>query len=161
MPPKAQWSRCSFKMKISVHVMQISHAALAYIILKNPYLQVLKARGSKNLSLHETSLGKGIVPALFSSVGLDNLELKYKLEALSLGWGLTYLTLEAMKPAIVSLKKLSLGLGGSLGEEALGRLPILCPMLESLILYFQVLIFIHISYCTYWIFILKSYQVVL
>ena len=67
-----------------------------------------------------------------------------KLEEITLGWGFSYLSLEALQPAIMSLMSITMGLGGSLGEDALKRLPAPCPMLESVILHFQVLIFFEI-----------------
>ena len=44
----------------------------------------------------------------------------------------------------MSLRSITVGLGGSLGEDALKRLPAACPMLESVILHFQILIFFEI-----------------
>ena len=62
------------------------------------------------------------------------------LEEIALGWGFSYSSLEAVKPAISSLWKITVGLGGSLGEDTLGRLPDICPKLESITLYFQVIV---------------------
>ncbi|KAF3950835.1 hypothetical protein CMV_023460 [Castanea mollissima] len=63
-----------------------------------------------------------------------------KLEEITLGWGFSsYLSLEALQPAIMSLRSITVGLGGSLGEDALKRLPAACPMLETVILHFQVI----------------------
>lgn len=61
------------------------------------------------------------------------------LEEIALGWGFSYSSLEALKPAISSMRKITVGLGGSLGEDSLGRLPNICPMLESIVLYFLVI----------------------
>ena len=44
----------------------------------------------------------------------------------------------------MSLRSITVGLGGSLGEDALKRLPAACPMLESVILHFRILIFFEI-----------------
>jgi hypothetical protein len=41
----------------------------------------------------------------------------------------------------MSLKTINVGLGGMLGEDALRALPVICPMLETIILYFQVIIY--------------------
>lgn len=60
------------------------------------------------------------------------------LEEIALGWGFSYSSLEALKPAVTSLRKITVGLGGSLGEDGLRKLPTISPMLESIILYFQV-----------------------
>ncbi|KAK4834351.1 hypothetical protein QYF36_021203 [Acer negundo] len=62
-----------------------------------------------------------------------------KLEEIALGWGFSYFALEALKPAFMSLKSITVGLGGSLGENALRLLPTTCPMLESVNLHFQVI----------------------
>lgn len=61
-----------------------------------------------------------------------------KLEELELGWGFSYFSLRALKPAIDKLRTLTLGLGGSLGPDGLELLPPFCPMLEKLTIYFQV-----------------------
>lgn len=61
-----------------------------------------------------------------------------KLEELELGWGFSYFSLRALKPAINILRTLVVGLGGSLGPDGLELLPSFCPMLETLIIYFQV-----------------------
>ncbi|XP_044465287.1 BTB/POZ domain-containing protein FBL11 isoform X2 [Mangifera indica] len=62
-----------------------------------------------------------------------------KLEGVALGWGFSNISLEVLKPAITLLKSMTVGLGGTLGEDALRVLPTTCPMLESVILHFQVI----------------------
>ena len=61
-----------------------------------------------------------------------------KLEEFSIGWGFSHFSLEALGPAITSLKKIKVGLGASLSHDALTLLPKTCPFLESVVLYFQV-----------------------
>lgn len=115
--------------------LQVSGAALAYVIRRNPGLKCLEARGCKNLFQQESN-GKGEE----YSCGRLHVELaKTKLEGFSLGWGLSHFSLEALGPAITSLKNISIGLGASLSHDELRLLPIACPFLESVILYFQVL----------------------
>lgn len=63
-----------------------------------------------------------------------------KLEEISLGWGFSSLAVEALRPAVAALRALTVGLGGSLGEDALRLLPTICPLLERLTLYFQVVL---------------------
>lgn len=67
------------------------------------------------------------------------------LEEIALGWGFSYSSLEALKPAITSLRKITVGLGGLLGEDGLRKLPTICPMLELIILYFQVFVIVDLE----------------
>ncbi|KAK9290248.1 hypothetical protein L1049_008415 [Liquidambar formosana] len=121
--------------------MQVSGAALTHIIRGNPGLKCLKARGCRNLFQQELNVEGGEFSSLYSSCKELYFELgkTCKLEEIALGWGFTCFSLEALKPAIMSLRTISVGLGGSLGEDALALLPTTCPLLESLILYFQVI----------------------
>lgn len=105
----------------------------------NSGLKYLNARGCKNLFQQESN-GRGIefssypCAELFAELGRT-----CKLEEIVLGWGFSFLSLEVLKPAIKLLHSITVGLGGSLGEDALRLLPTTCPMLESVVLYFQVL----------------------
>lgn len=118
---------------------QVSEAALAHLVGRNPGLKCLKLRGCRNLSQQESDAQMREFSSAYSCRELHNkIGRTLMLEEISLGWGFSYSSLEALKPAISSLRKITVGLGGSLGEDALGRLPIICPMLESVILYFQV-----------------------
>ncbi|GAY33217.1 hypothetical protein CUMW_006220 [Citrus unshiu] len=117
----------------------ISGAALAYMVHGNSGLKYLNARGCKNLFQQESN-GRGIefssypCAELFAELGRT-----CKLEEIVLGWGFSFLSLEVLKPAIKLLHSITVGLGGSLGEDALRLLPTTCPMLESVVLYFQVI----------------------
>ncbi|XP_065857051.1 BTB/POZ domain-containing protein FBL11-like isoform X2 [Euphorbia lathyris] len=114
----------------------ISGDALAHIVNLNPALKCLNTKDCKNLSQHGSN-NSGLADShreLFSELGK-----KCKLEKIVLGWGISWLSLEALKPAITSLREIQIGLGGSLNEDALRLLPTTCPMLESVVLYFQML----------------------
>ncbi|KAG2285469.1 hypothetical protein Bca52824_045073 [Brassica carinata] len=101
----------------------ISSMVLTCVISKNSNLKSLKARGCKNLIQSET-----VFNSLSKGSGLEELEI---------GWGFTYLSLVSLRPAVSSLRAISVGLGASLGEDGLKLLPSACPLLESIVLYFQ------------------------
>lgn len=118
----------------------ISGAALAHVIHRNPNLKCLNVRGCQNLLPWDAAMREGNSSLSHPCEGLFNeLGKTCKLEDIALGWGLNYFSLEAMKPAILSLRAISIGLGGSLPEDALRLLPTTCPLLESLVLHFQVI----------------------
>ena len=131
---------CFVKRHDTVVKLQVSGAALAYVVRGNPGLKCLKARGCKNL-FQQGSNGKGEECSFSHSCKELYLELAKtcKLEEFSFGWGFSHFSLEALGPAITSLKKINMGLGASLSHDALTLLPTTCPFLESVILYFQVL----------------------
>jgi hypothetical protein len=117
----------------------VSGRALAYIIARNTGLKVLKVRGCKLLSgysdwpeVHDplSFLGNG---DLFQALGRIT-----SLQELSIGWGLFGFFLETLKPALRSLKSLTVGLGGSLSSQAWMLLPEICPSLECISVCFQV-----------------------
>ncbi|WCJ34349.1 BTB/POZ domain-containing protein FBL11 [Euphorbia peplus] len=127
---------CSSLEMLDVSQTLISGDALAHIVSVNPALKCLNAKGCKNLSQHgnENTMIAYSHRELFSELGK-----KCKLEKIALGWGISWLSFEALKPAITSLREIQIGLGGSLGENALRLLPTSCPLLESVVLYFQVI----------------------
>lgn len=101
----------------------ISSGVLTGVISKNHNLKSLKARGCKNLVQSET-----LFNCLSKGHGLKELEI---------GWGFTYFSLVSLRPSVSSLRAISVGLGASLGEDGLKLLPSACPLLESIVLYFQ------------------------
>lgn len=117
----------------------VSGRALAYIIARNTGLKVLKVRGCKLLSSYsdwpevddpQSFLGNG---GLFQALsGITSLQ------ELSIGWGLSGFFLETLRPALRSLKSLTVGLGGSLSSQAWMLLPEICPSLECISVCFQV-----------------------
>lgn len=118
---------------------QISDAALSYVIHGNLSLKCLKAKGCKNLFQGDRSIERR--DSSFSSLHEElqaELGTKCRLEEIAFGWGFSSFSLSALKPSLMFLKTINIGLGGMLGEEALRQLPVICPMLETIILYFQV-----------------------
>ncbi|VVB02306.1 unnamed protein product [Arabis nemorensis] len=113
----------------------ISRMALTRVITNNPDLKSLKARGCKNLlQLHVDGRSDNFFSGqdLFNCLGKGS-----RLEELEIGWGFSYFSLEPLRPAVSFLRAISVGLGASLGEDALKLLPSACPLLESVVLYFQ------------------------
>lgn len=118
---------------------QISGAALNHVVCTNPGLKCLNARGCKNLFQPENTKMEAKMPSSYSCEELFiELGKTCRLEEIALGWGLSYFSLQALKPAILSLRAMTVGLGGTLPEDSLRLLPTTCPLLESLVLYFQV-----------------------
>lgn len=128
-------------MHIVLIKLQVSGVVLAEIVQGNPGLKHFRARGCRNMLQQETNTSQGEFSSSYTCKELY-LELgkKCKLEEVALGWGFSCFSAEALQPAIKSLRSINVGLGGSLGEDVLQRLCATCPMLESLILHFQVLI---------------------
>ncbi|KAB1221289.1 BTB/POZ domain-containing protein FBL11 [Morella rubra] len=116
----------------------VSGTALAQIVRSNPGLKCLKARGCRNMFQQESNTPGGEFSSLSISKDLY-LELgkKCKLEEIAVGWGFSCFSVEALQHAMMPLRSITVGLGGSLGEDALRKLSATFPMLESLILHFQ------------------------
>ncbi|GFP88113.1 BTB/POZ domain-containing protein fbl11 [Phtheirospermum japonicum] len=122
---------------LNVSDTEVRSAVLCHVIYRNPGLKILKMRGCRNLLQQESELcnPSSHNPEEFYSV-LGNL---CKLEEIEVGWGFSFFSLGALKPALRTLRTFVVGLGGSLGPDGLNLLPTICPMLETLILYFQVI----------------------
>lgn len=115
--------------------------ALAHVISKNPDLKSLKARRCKNLLQLQSDRRTDKFSPLFSGQELFKCLGKGSgLEELDIGWGFSYFSLESLRPAVSFLRAISVGLGASLGGDALKLLPSACPLLESIVLYFQVVL---------------------
>ncbi|CAA0829674.1 ubiquitin-protein ligases, partial [Striga hermonthica] len=108
---------------------KVSAAAISHVIHRNPGLKSLRVRGCRHLVQQE---GEDNEQKLYSVLG--NL---CKLEEIELGWGFSFFSLAALKPATKTLRSLCVGLGGSLAPDGLKQLTTICPMLETLTLYFQ------------------------
>ena len=128
------------KMQLSyLSKFQVSGAALNLVVRANPGLKCLKARGCKNLFRPENMEKESKLSSSYSCEELFiELGKTCRLEEIALGWGFSYFSLQDLKPAILSLRAMTVGLGGSLPEDSLRLLPTTCPLLESLVLYFQV-----------------------
>ncbi|CAI0407530.1 unnamed protein product [Linum tenue] len=118
----------------------ISRASLVHIVRANPMLKSLKVRGCSNLIQQEGITRKSELASSYSIVDVyAELGERCMLEEISLGWGFTCSSFQALKPAIASLKSLTIGLGASLSEDTLRQLPVTCPMLDVIVLYFQLI----------------------
>ncbi|XP_074379110.1 BTB/POZ domain-containing protein FBL11 isoform X1 [Apium graveolens] len=116
---------------------KVSAAALAYIFHKNPGLTCLRARDCKNISKPEYSADGGVSYSqrdLYIKMGTS-----CQFEDIAVGWGFSYVSLDALKFSLRKLRRMTVGLGGSLGEQGLKVVAATCPLLESVTLYFQVL----------------------
>lgn len=118
---------------------KISSTAVAHIARRNPGLKCLEARGCRNLHQQEKTEGARFSSSCMCSELITELGRTCILEEIAIGWGFAYSSLEVLSSAVTSLRAIAVGLGGSLGEGALKLLPTLCPLLESLILQFQVI----------------------
>lgn len=121
--------------------LQISIAALAYVIQGNSSLKCLKARDCRNLFPVDncTEIRESDFPSLHEKLHAE-LGKRKRLEEIEFGWGFSSFSFSSLEPALMSLKAINIGLGGTLGEDALKRLPAVCPLLETIILHFQVMI---------------------
>lgn len=114
---------------------------MAHVVRRNPGLKCFIARDCRHLLQEE---GKSVTENS-NAFSYHYSELYYELgkscqlEEIAVGWGFSFFSLEALRPAIRMLRTIIIGLGGSMGEDGLKMLPTLCPWLETLILYFQVL----------------------
>ncbi|PKU84509.1 BTB/POZ domain-containing protein FBL11 [Dendrobium catenatum] len=70
---------------------------------------------------------------------LDELGKRCMLEELALGWGFSSIGLERLQPAFRNLRILYVGLGAEMDHHLLCLVPKICPLLESLVLRFQVI----------------------
>ncbi|KAI8560126.1 hypothetical protein RHMOL_Rhmol04G0231700 [Rhododendron molle] len=120
---------------------KVSSTALAHIVSTNPGLYCLEAKGCRNLFQQKSKMEDGDIPSFQYSCEewCNELAETCKLEEIALGWGFSCSSLEALKPAIATLKVVTVGLGASLGQDAVELLPTICPLLEEVILYFQVI----------------------
>ncbi|KAL9260819.1 BTB/POZ domain-containing protein [Drosera capensis] len=115
----------------------VTCAALSHIVNKNSGLKCLKARGCKNLYGKGNTTDYIISRSSYPCEEYVVLGQSCKLEELTVGWGFSYFALDALRPAIMSLRSIAIGLGGSLGLHGLVLLASLCPELESITLLFQ------------------------
>ncbi|XP_027927088.1 BTB/POZ domain-containing protein FBL11 isoform X1 [Vigna unguiculata] len=119
---------------------KISGAALTHVIQGNPSLKCLKARDCRNLFPGDSCTEKreSDLPSLHEKLHAE-LGKMNRLEEIEFGWGFSFISFSSLESALMSLKAINIGLGGMLGEDALKRLPAICPLLETIILHFQVI----------------------
>ncbi|RAL44579.1 hypothetical protein DM860_003338 [Cuscuta australis] len=118
---------------------KVSGRAVAHVVQRNHDLKFLVARDCRHF-VQEESKSEAEKPNAFScccSELYGELGKSCQLEEIAVGWGFSYLSFEALRPAIRMLRAINVGLGGSMGEDGLKMLPTLCPQLEIVILHFQ------------------------
>ncbi|KAL8152916.1 hypothetical protein V2J09_010676 [Rumex salicifolius] len=121
--------------KLNVSNTMISESVVLHIIKRNPHLTCLKARGCKSFS--QQNKADDFLSLQWSKELSIKLGKTCNLEKFATGWGFSLFSLDSLAPAIRSLKSITVGLGGSLGEEGLVQLTKFCPKLESVSLLFQ------------------------
>ncbi|XAR69719.1 hypothetical protein NMG60_11001420 [Bertholletia excelsa] len=126
---------------LDVSSTKVSGAALAHIISRNPGLRYAKAQDCRNLFQQSSYVEGGNLASskLWCKEWFILLGESCKLEEIAFGWGLSGSSLKALRPAIATLRTITVGLGASLGQDALELLPTSCPLLEAVILHFQVI----------------------
>ncbi|KAJ4980106.1 hypothetical protein NE237_010886 [Protea cynaroides] len=133
--------------RLDVSDTMVSGASLVHIIRRNPSLRLFKAKGCRNLChcgsrQEEGELTSEVLPYHGCSSGEDlyfELGRRCMLEEVAFGWGFSPFSLKYLGLAIKSLRAITAGLGASFGHHSLTLLPETCPMLESVVLYFQVI----------------------
>lgn len=131
---------CSSLEMLDVSNTMVSGAAVAHVVYGNHALKCLRVSGCRNLGQRDSNTANGEIPT-FNYPGQLEMALgkTFRLEEISLGWGFSHLSIEALKTSITSLREITVSLGVSLGEGALIQLPTACPCLESIVLHFQVI----------------------
>ncbi|KAM0940350.1 putative chromatin remodeling & transcription regulator BTB-POZ family [Dioscorea sansibarensis] len=127
---------CSLE-ELDVSETKVSMQALAFIIRSNSNVKCLKVTGCKNLHQHGSSSRTHGVEESHHEL-LAELGRIPALEEVALGWGFSAMSLDKLETAIGKLRAISLGLGVSLDHDSLCVLPRICPLLELVILTFQV-----------------------
>ncbi|XP_073007356.1 BTB/POZ domain-containing protein FBL11 isoform X2 [Typha latifolia] len=123
---------------LDVSETMVSILALSSLLRRNPDLRCLKATGCKNLhqiTSDEVTLTSGGRSKNF----LHGLSKSCNLEDVAFGWGFSYVQMEELVPAFAKVKEITIGLGASLGHHVLHALPMICPLIESVVLTFQVI----------------------
>ncbi|CAM6113165.1 unnamed protein product [Calypogeia fissa] len=135
--------------QLNVRETRVSGKALASVIRSNPELKILDIRGCKRACIDEydllvterdndttTSLGGALsVPLVFQELG----RLETRVEDLKVGWRFSDSAQRALQPALLDLKNLSVGMGGTITDAALQNISEHSTSLEQLTLAFQVI----------------------
>ncbi|XP_008788422.2 BTB/POZ domain-containing protein FBL11 isoform X2 [Phoenix dactylifera] len=123
---------------IDVSETMVSMQALTSVVRQNPGVRILKATGCRNL--HQPNCDGLMLTggASFEDL-LHELSKSCIMEELAFGWGFSCLTMKELEPAMRKLRGITLGIGASPGHYVLCALPKMCPLLESVILIFQVI----------------------
>ncbi|KAF3337341.1 BTB/POZ domain-containing protein FBL11 isoform X3 [Carex littledalei] len=119
--------------RLDVSDTKVSMVGLRPLIRRNHNLRCLKATGCTNLH-QELTTNSAFSPLLCELI--DNCT---HLEEVAFGWGFSLFSVLIEEMLVFStVRELTLGLGASPGLQFLHCLPILCPLIESLVLRFQV-----------------------
>nr|XP_010940313.1 BTB/POZ domain-containing protein FBL11 [Elaeis guineensis] len=123
---------------IDVSETMVSMKALTSVVRQNPGVRILKATGCRNL--HQPNCDDWMLTggASFEDL-LCELSKSCVMEEMAFGWGFSCLTMKELEPAVRKLRGVTLGMGASPGHYVLCELPKMCPLLESVILIFQVI----------------------
>ncbi|XP_042436539.1 BTB/POZ domain-containing protein FBL11-like isoform X1 [Zingiber officinale] len=127
----------SFLESLDVSETVVSLEALSLVIRRNPDIRCLKATGCTNLN---QCVGENLVLTSYNDIRDHFFEVTRHciLEEIAFGWGFSSLSVE--EPLHLNcLRGITIGLGASPGHHMLNALPKICPMLQSVILIFQVI----------------------
>lgn len=110
--------------------------ALSLVIRRNPDIRCLKATGCTNLN---QCVGENLALTSYNDTRNHFFEVTRHciLEEMAFGWGFSSLSVEELLH-LNCLRGITIGLGASPGHHMLNALPKICPMLQSVILIFQV-----------------------
>uniref|UniRef100_J3L890 Uncharacterized protein n=1 Tax=Oryza brachyantha TaxID=4533 RepID=J3L890_ORYBR len=115
----------------------VSMVSLAPVIRRSSNLRCLRAAGCRNLLVEhgEVDLMSGNIYGDFTQEITSNC----CLEDVEMGWAFCPIRVTALIPSLSKVRKMTIGLGTTLGENILCALPEICPSLESLVLRFQMI----------------------
>ncbi|KAF0893759.1 hypothetical protein E2562_029655 [Oryza meyeriana var. granulata] len=115
----------------------VSMVSLAPVIRRNSNLRCLKAAGCHNLLFEhgEVDLMSGNMYGDF----LQEITSTCCLEDVEMGWAFCPIRVTTLIPSFSKVRKMTVGLGTTLAENILCALPEICPLLESLVLRFQLI----------------------
>ncbi|KAJ8479048.1 hypothetical protein OPV22_022775 [Ensete ventricosum] len=127
----------SFLESLDVSETMVSMQALTSVVRRNPGIRCLKATGCTKLNRHDKNDLASAVTANYKGY-LFELSQHCILEEVAFGWGFSILSVEELVP-LSRLRCITICLGASPGHHVLCMLPKMCPLLESVILFFQVI----------------------
>ncbi|XP_020680076.1 BTB/POZ domain-containing protein FBL11 isoform X2 [Dendrobium catenatum] len=128
---------CSLE-KLDISDTLVSMQSLNYVIKRNPEMRSLRGTGCSKLH-HGGDQNLAYTHRTEFQDFLDELGKRCMLEELALGWGFSSIGLERLQPAFRNLRILYVGLGAEMDHHLLCLVPKICPLLESLVLRFQVI----------------------
>ncbi|CAM0885363.1 unnamed protein product [Alopecurus aequalis] len=115
----------------------VSMVSLAPVLRRNSNLSCLKTAGCRNLlfehgEVQSVSGNKygGFLQEITSTCCLEDVEM---------GWAFRPIRIDDLIPSFNKIRRITVGLGTTLPENILHSLPKICPLLDSLVLRFQVI----------------------